>query len=54
MLRYMGYKAGYFAFPGPSGGADKALLPGGRSHAQGGRTGAENGACLAADPEAIL
>ena len=50
----MGYKPGYFKSSKPVGRAGKALLPGGRSHAQGGRTGTKNGACLAADPEAIL
>jgi hypothetical protein len=36
------------------GRAGKALLLDGRSHAQGGKTGSKNGACVAADPEAIL
>jgi hypothetical protein len=43
------------AFAVPVGWAGKVLLPDGRSHVQGGRTGImKNGACLAADPEAIL
>ena len=51
----MGYKPGYFALPSPSGGAGKALLPGGRSHAQGGRTGAKMGPVWRkTGPEAIL
>ena len=38
----------------PVGWAGKVLLLDGRSHAQGGKTGAKNGVCVAADPEAIL
>ena len=50
----MGYEAGMLCSSKPVGRAGKALVPGGRSHAQGGKTGAKNGACIAADPEAIL
>ena len=53
-LRSMGYEAGMLCSSKPVGRAGKALVPGGRSHAQGGKTGAKNGACIAADPEAIL
>ena len=44
-------QAGQITFPSPSGGWARALLPDGRGHAQGGRTGAKMGPAVRQTPE---